>query len=679
MNKNVKSLFEPIQIGNVTIKNRLCIGAMEPTGIIDGLLTCKFKDNLRDFYIERAKDGVGLIIPGMVPVRNMFCNDTIINHPEEFDKLRDLMDEIHKYGTKLFMQIGTFSGRNFVMSQKMISVLERKIPGVNLKENLISADEGAPNVWMPEFKCRALETKEVEDFVEAYAKLALLCKNANVDGVEIHAVHEGYLMDQFTTKYTNHRTDKYGGILENRYRFAVEVVRRIKELCGEDFPVAMRYSVTSKTIDFNVGAVPGEKFIEAGRDMEESEKAIKILEEAGVDMFDADNGSYDAWYWAHPPVYMPLNCNLGDVEHIKKFTTKPVYCAGRMQVIDGAKAVEEGRIDGVTIARQFLADHEFITKVKEDHMEDIRPCISCHAGCLPAATYKGVGCEAEPGLHDDDRGCAICSRTFCEKKYTPVVSENPKKIAVIGGGIGGMQFAMEAAKRGHSVDLYEKSDKLGGAFISACSLSFKEKDKELLEWYKAQLHKSDVNVHMNTEIKDLSALNADKIVVATGAIPRTLSIPGAEKAIGAIDFLLNQELAKETVAVIGGGLTGCEIAYELTLQGKKPFIVEMQDDIVKVLGVCAANSNMLRDLIRYYKIPVYFESTLKEIKDNSIIISTPEGDKEITCETVITSIGYAANNPFDKEAANVHVIGDAKKVGNLKTAIWAADDLALEI
>lgn len=687
MSAKYEAVFSPVKIGSLTVKNRIMLAPMEGTELIDWLAGCRFNEKVHDYYIERAKDGVGLIVPGMVPVRSMIRNKWLHKNPKVFEPVKPLLDEIHQYGAKLFFQLGIFSGRNFTMPTQTAKLVDNKVLGflakpiINMNDNLVSADAGLPNVFMPEYKSRALTTAEVEELVQAYAQCALLCKNAGADGVEVHAVHEGYLMDQFTLPYCNHRTDKYGGSFENRYRFAVEVIRAIKELCGEDYPVSLRYSVTSKTIDFNVGAVPGEAFTEIGRTMEESEKAIKLLEEAGVDLFSCDNGTYDAWFWAHPPVYMPLNCNLEDVKHISRFTSKPVYCAGRMQLETAEAAIAAGEIAGVAIGRQFLCDEQFLTKARAGREQEIRPCISCHSGCLPVATYKGVGVEMDMALHADPRMCALNPRTFCEKKYTGAHTAQPKKIAVIGGGIGGMETAIQAAKRGHTVDLYEKTGRLGGAFIAAAALSFKEKDKELLEWYERELEKSTVTVHMNTEITDLERLAADEIVIATGAkAPRRLQIPGAERAVDAIDYLLDQSKAGRKVVVIGGGLTGCEIAYELALQGKEPVIVELQDDLVKVPGVCAANSNMLRDLMRYYKVPVYLEAKAKEIREGSVLLETKDGDKEIPADSVITSIGYLAGSPFaDKANKHVHVIGDAAKVGNLRSVIWSANDLALTL
>ena len=235
--------------------------------------------------------------------------------------------------------------------------------------------------------------------------------------MEIHAVHEGYLLDQFTLKYVNQRTDEYGGSFENRYRFAVEIVKEIKKVCGQDFPVSLRYSVESKTKGFREGALPGESFTEAGRDMAESEKAAKYLQDAGYDMLNCDNGTYDAWYWAHPPIYMPENCNLEDVAHIRKFVDIPVVCAGRMDPETAAAAIADGQIDGAGFARQFLADQEWVTKLMNDKEDDIRPCILCHNGCFNMCHYKGV--PNDQALSDSLHlaRCAVNAETMQWEKH----------------------------------------------------------------------------------------------------------------------------------------------------------------------------------------------------------------------------------------------------------------------
>ena len=523
-------------------------------------------------------------------------------------------------------------------------------------------------------------TKEqIHEIIEAFAKTAKLCRDAGVDGVEVHAVHEGYLLDQFAIEFFNKRDDEYGGSFENRYRFAVEVVKAIKEACGDDYPVSLRYSVESKMKGFCEGAMPGEDYVEVGRNMEESEKAAKYLQDAGYDMLIADNGTYDSWYWAHPPMYMPENCNLDDVAHIKQFVDIPVVCAGRMDAEVGAKAVAEGRIDGVGVARQFLTDPEWITKMIEDRLEDIKPCICCHSGCFNFSSSKG---HANTQDLKDTMGlarCALNPETMQSGKYNIQPAKKAKKIAVIGGGIGGMEAAIVLAKRGHKVTLYEKTDKLGGVFIAAAAPSFKEKDRDLIAWYNREVRSyPNIEIKLNTEIKDVKSLKADKVIVATGSRARRINVNGAHTAIQAVDYLLGTKPVGERVVVIGGGLTGCEIAYDLYLQGKKPVIVEMMDDLIVTKGICLANTSYLRDFFKTNKVPVHLESSVMQIVDGGVKIRHNDTNtyEHIPCDSVILSVGY---NPAPVETKNVYVIGDAKSVGNLRTVIWGAWDVAMKI
>ena len=443
--------------------------------------------------------------------------------------------------------------------------------------------------------------------------------------------------------------------------------------------MSLRNSVESKLKGFAKGLVPGDDAPEMGRGMEESERAAKYLQDAGYDMLNADNGTYDSWYWAHPPMYMPQNCNLDDVAHIKQFVDIPVVCAGRMEPDVGAQAVAEGRIDGVGIARQFLTDPEWITKLIEDRLEDIKPCICCHAGCFNFSKSKG---HANTQDLTDTMGLARCALnpvTMQSKKYNLKSAKKVKNVAVIGGGIGGMESALVLAKRGHKVTLYEKSGELGGVFIAAAAPSFKEKDRDLIAWYKRELTKYPIEVKLNTEVTDINTLGADEVIIATGSRANRIPVPGIEKGIQAVDFLLGKQEVGENVTIIGGGLTGCEIAYELYLQGKKPTIVEMMDDLIVTKGVCLANTSFLRDFFEANKVPVHLETGLKEIKDGCVVVAGKDGNAfEIPTDSVILSVGYKSA-PLAEKSKKVHIVGDAAKVGNLRTVIWGAWDVCMNI
>ena len=453
MNAKYEALFTPWKVGNVEIKNRIVLCPMGGTSLFGWmeLTGCHFDKEAANFFLERAKNNVGLIIPGIAPLRDTIWGRWLWQNPKMFDELKVFMDEVHKTGAKVFIQLTAGMGRSWAIPDDFAKMHKNKVlrtlikPVINTDHELASPSP-LPARWDPEITTPEMTVKQIHEIIEAFAKTAKLCQDAGVDGVEIHAVHEGYLLDQFTMEWTNKRTDAYGGSFENRYRFPVEVVQAIKAACGRDFPVSLRYSVESKVKDFCVGAVPGEDYVEVGRNMAESEKAAKYLQDAGYDMLNADNGTYDSWYWSHPPMYMPQNCNLEDVAHIKQFVDIPVVCAGRMEPDVGAQAVAQGRIDAVGVARQFLADGEWITKMIEDRMEDIRPCICCHNGCFNFCHYKGHANDQELSDSMGLARCALNPETMQTRKYHLTPAKKVKDIAVIGGGIGGMEAALVLAK-----------------------------------------------------------------------------------------------------------------------------------------------------------------------------------------------------------------------------------------
>ena len=684
MKQEYEALFTPWKIGNVEIKNRIVLCSMGGTSIFGWMEPNHFDKEAANFLLERARNNVGLILPGIAPIRDPMGGRWLYQNPGKFKELKEFMTEFHKTGAKLFIQITAGFGRAMAVNDLMVKMTKNKVLGTLGKpicdmDYIRGSASATPNRWADGVMSRPYTVEEIHEIIDAFAKTARLCQAAGVDGIEVHAVHEGYTLDQFATKYTNQRTDEYGGSFENRYRFAAEIVQAIKKTCGKDFPVSVRYSVVSKTKGFRQGALPEEvDFVEVGRDMAESEKAARFLQEAGYDMLNCDNGTYDSWYWAHPPAYMPLNCNLEYVKHIKKFVDIPVVCAGRMTPEDGAAAVQAGEIDGVGVARQFLTDPAWVTKLMEDREEDIKPCICCHNACFTMARYEGSANDQDLMDAIHMARCALTPQTMQSKKYRIVKTDKPKHIAVIGGGIGGMESALLLAARGHQVDLYEKTDRLGGVFIEAAAPSYKEKDRQLIDWYRRQIERSAVTVHLNTEVTDLKSLNADEIVVATGSKPRKPPIPGIENAMEAIEYLDGKETG-ERVVIVGGGLTGCEIAYDLLLKGKQPAIVEMKNDLIAVRGVCLANSSFLRETFALHKTPVYLETGVQAIRPDGVTLKDKTGKTfDVPCDTVILSVGYEPK-PLAAASRHVHIVGDAEKVGNLRTVIWRAWDVCMKL
>ena len=687
MKKQYEALFTPWKIRDLEIKNRIVLAPMGGTCIFGWMepLGSHFDREAAKLLLKIAKNNCGLVIPGIAPVKDMLGGKWLYQNKKKFKELKEFMDEFHKTGAKFFVQMTAGFGRSMALTAPLAMLANNKVlnklasPIIDA-EYLTAAPSVLPNRWADDVTTREITQKEIHDIVYAFGETARLCMEAGVDGVEVHAVHEGYLLDQFTLKYSNQRTDEYGGSFENRYRFAAEIVKEIKDRCGEDFPVSLRYSVRSMTKDFRYGAMPGEDFTEIGRDMEESEKAVKFLQDAGYDMLNCDNGTYDAWYWAHPPQYMPQNCNLEDVEHIRKFVDIPVVCAGRMEPEAGAKAIEAGGIDAMAVGRQFLADPRWVTRLMHGKEEDIRPCICCHTACFNLTKHNGTANDQDLSESAGMCRCAVNPVSMQSGKYRLRPAKKVKNVAVIGGGIGGMEAARILSIRGHEVDLYEKSGELGGIFIAAAAPDFKEKDKQLIKWLVRQIKKQGVNIHLNSEVTSDNLPEADEIIIATGAEANRIPIPGAaDYAMDATDYLLGKQEAGDNVVIIGGGLTGCEIALDLFRKGKHPVIVEMKDDLIAVKNMCLANTSYLRDCFRTNEVPVYLNAAVKQIEENEVLIEDENKEQvRLPADSVIMSVGYHPT-PLAQEGRHVHLLGDCRKVGNVRSAIWGAWDIAMKI
>ena len=697
MDPKYQSLFTPWKIGNVEIPNRIVQCSMGGTSLFGWMEPSHLDKEAAYFLLNRAQDGVGLILPGMQCIRDAIGGRWLYQNDKMFKDLKVYMEEFHKTGAKLFVQLAAGMGRSMAITKPMIMLLKHPLLGkiaspVADIDYITASASATPNRWYDEIKSRPMTVKEIQDQVEAFAKTSKKLMEAGVDGVEIHAVHEGYLLDQFTISNMNYRTDQYGGSFENRFRFPVEIVQAIKAACGPDFPVSLRYSVVSKTKDWGKGAMPYEKdFKEFGRDMEESERAIKYLADAGYDMFNCDNGTYDAWYWAHPPQYMPDNCNLEYVEHIKKFTDKPVVCAGRMDLVKAAEEIEAGRLDAVAIARQNLVDHEWIHKIKAGKQDEIKPCIRCHNGCFNMAKFAGTPNIQHLGDSMHLARCALNPTTMQHKRYKIVPTRNPKKVAIIGGGVGGMECALVLTQRGHKPVIFEKTNELGGLFLTASAMTFKENDKDLITWYKREIEKAGIEVRFNTEVNDLNTLRGfDEIIVATGSVPRTMpQIKGFEKTLSFTDILKDKKEVGDKVLFLGGGQSSCEAAYDMLLNfGKHPIIVEYAGDLVAAQATCLANTSYLRDAMEYHKVPVYLHSTVTEITGKGCTVKNVQTGETffVECDSVVNGIGFVPTPVGGKTASRkvkgretIHRVGDCVAIGNLRTVIWRAWDVCMKI
>jgi 2-enoate reductase len=669
MQKGQEKLFEPIRIGSAVMPNRI---AMAPMGII-GMVTedgC-FADRAVEYYVERARGGTGLIITGAVKVENeieklkMPTFPCITLNPLHFiTRAAELTERVHAYGSKIFIQITAGLGHN---------------AHPIMLDGQPVAPSAIPNYWEPNVTCRELKTEEVERLVERFAEAAEIAVACGFDGIEIHAMHEGYLLDQFTMSFFNRRTDKYGGDLEGRLTFPIEIVKAIKSRVGKDFPVVLRFSIKSYIKGWNRGGLPGENFEEKGRDLKEGLIAARILQDAGYDAFNADAGSYEAWYWAHPPNYMKHGCYVELTEELKKVVSVPVLMAGRMEIPDlAAQVLSEGKAaDMIVLGRGLLADPSWPHKVKMGQEKGIRPCLGCQDGCL-GRIFEGkpLSCAVNPA----------CGR---EREMTLTPAQKPKKICVIGGGLAGMEAARVAALRGHDVTLYEKGSRLGGHLLEASVPEFKKDEVRLLEWYEAELANAGVKVKLNTKItlEHLKKDNPDVVIVATGSVPKDLDVPGRDKnnVIKAEELLLGRGKAGQDILVVGGGLVGCETALWLAQQGKSVTIVEMLDELMSAgMPQCHANKMMLLDLLDFCKVKSITGAIVSEVTaDGAVLTDKNFRRTEVKADTIVVAIGLREEkglyDSVRKEFPNTYLIGDAMKVRNFMFTIWDAFEVARNI
>lgn len=654
-------LFRPMKIGGLEIKNRYVMEPIGPAGLCDG--DGSYNARGVEYYVARARGGAGLIMTGVTKVENeieaykMPSVPCPTLAPHSFIRTAKVMTErVHAYDAKFFLQLSAGFGRV-------------SMPSTNGQPPI--APSPIPHRWVDGLVCRALTIEEIRTYVRKFAESAAIAREAGFDGIEIHAVHEGYLLDQFAIAMFNQRTDEYGGSLENRLRFAVEIVQAIKARCGADYPVSLRYSLKSFIKDWKVGAMPGETFVEKGRDIPEGIEAAKLLEAAGYDAFNGDVGTYDSWYWNHPPMYQAKGLYLPYNEILKQVLTVPVITAGRMDDPDlAAAAIAAGKTDFVGLARPLLADPELPNKVHAGKPERIRPCLSCQEGCMGRlCSFGQVSCAVNPA----------CGR---EADYALTPALVRKSVMVVGGGIAGLEAARVAALRGHDVTLYERSDRLGGVVIPGGVPDFKEDDHALIRWYEGELRALKVPViHAAVTADTVRQARPEVVIVATGAQPKRLRIGAAENVYTAADVLNGVKDAGARTIVVGAGLVGCETALWLKDRGVAVTLVEMADAILAQAGpLCVANRDMLSGLLAFKQIPILTSSVVVGPAPGGFAVRTGDAQTVVAADSAILAVGYTSDRSLYEAVRNlapeVYVFGDARQVSNIMYAIWDAYEVA---
>jgi 2-enoate reductase len=571
----------------------------------------------------------------------------------------ELADAAHAFGAKIFVQLSAGFGRT-------------AHPHI-LRNTPVSASVLA-NYWDPKIGCREVTTAEVETLIKAFGAAAVLLVECGVDGFELHG-HEGYLFDQFTTALWNRRTDRYGGDLACRLRFPLEVLHEIRKYVGKGFPVQYRFGLKHYIKGLWQGALPGEKYVEAGRDVQEGLSMARMLEEAGFDALHVDAGSYDSWYWAHPPGYHAYGCMVDMAEEVKKAVRIPVISVGRLDHPEVAgRAIARGKADLVAIGRGFLADPFWAKKVEQGQQKRVRPCVGCHDGCMGRLVVgKATSCAVNPA-------------SGREKSYAVSPSEQPHQVMIIGGGVAGMEAARVAALRGHRVALYEKSEQLGGHVTEAVVMPFKASEQRLLEWYRQELDALQVAVYLKSEVTPdfVCREKPGTTIVATGSKPIRLNIPGADRhnVLTACDLLTRKPLQSEKMLVVGGGRVGCETALWLAQQGKQVTLAERLDDLLMAGSpVPWMNRKMLLDLLALNQVKVLTGLSLSQVTDSGAVLVDGGSRREMfPADTVILAVGLEpvqdVYRSLQGRLTNLYLIGDARKAWNMMNAIWDAYEVA---
>lgn len=629
-----ENLFQPIKIGNMELKNRLFVPAMSTlTATPEGASTEQFAA-----YLERkAKGGWGLIITeyfGVAPYVGFFPRMLGIWNDELIETHREVTERVHRAGAKIAAQI-SHSGR-----ETYIAVSD---------ENLV-----APSPYKDVSgtkKPRELKREEIKKIVSMYGDTAANLKKAGFDAVEIYAAH-GYLISNFLSKYSNKRIDEYGGCLENRMRFLLEIVADARKKVGDDYPILVRLSTR--------------EFVPGGLSIAESRVIAERLEQAGVDAIDCSQGIFTVSNNIVEPFRMENGIFVDASEEIKKSVSIPVLTAGRINEANLASNIlRTGKADLIGMGRASLADPDFPKKVQEGRMDEIRYCIGCVQGCI-GGNMRGENCHCLVNPEMD--------REF-ELPDNPV--EKKKRILVVGAGPAGMEAAIVAKRRGHDVTVIEKEERVGGTWNVACLPLYKGELVNLIKWQNDELRRLGVQLHLGTEATpdSIREFHPDEVILATGGKPFIPPIPGADlpHVVQANDVLMQNVQFGKNAVVLGGGSVGVETAEYINYCGSNVTVIEMMDDIL--VGLERETRLMQLAAIKEQQIKVYTSSRVTNISEKTITFL--RDGKDVTLDgidTVVVAAGSRPMNqlvkPLEEMGIKVTVVGDAKKVRNGLAAVY---------
>lgn len=617
-------LTEPIKVGTMNLKNRIVYPPIENLfNNADGSVS----DELLAYYKERAKGGAGLIIVQNSNVdgkasRSAICQLSIHNH-HMIAGLNRLAETIKENGAHAMIQLGHGGRQTSPDSQ----------PGIMDVAPSPIASTAVGVVPRP------LTRPEIVEIEDAFAAAAVRAQMAGFDGVEIHSAH-GYLLYQFISPLSNKRTDEYGGSFENRCRFALNIVNKVRNAVGKNFTVGFRFS--------------GDEYVPGGMTEEEGVKYAKVIADTGhVDYIHVSAATYESMPHLFPIMYYGHGHLRHLAEGVKRVVNNvPIISVGSYNPHTAEKALQDGAADLISMGRAMIADPELPKKVVEGNIDDVRPCIYGNEGCITRIfSWLPIRCEVNPEMGR-------------ERYWKKTPAEVKKKVMVVGGGIAGIEAARVAALRGHEVSLYEKSGELGGHLLEASAPAFKETVRELKDWAVRQAEKGTFKVVMNTEVtKELvKRENPDALVLAVGSLPVMPEGRGCSDATEFRDVLLDKVDVGGRAIIIGGGIVGCETALYLSEEkGKHAVVLEMQDDIL--IGMEGMNRQVLMERLVASGVEVHTGMKVEEMDDNVVTCTSNTGRHKFEGDTVVACTGLESDTAEVESLKGIvdetYVVGDA--------------------
>ena len=628
-------LFTPIKINRMTLKNRIVMPAMASYhAAVNGEVTNK----LIRYHAERTRGGAAMnIVEASYVTRSGNSFDLGLGISDDFmiKGLSKLTAAVHQYDGRIAVQLqhgGRFGNPPVSGKPRMLVSM---VPGLAPSEN-----------------ARVMDTGDIEEIVQAYARAAGRAVEAGFDAVELHGAH-GYLINQFLSPLTNHRDDDYGGSLENRLRFPLEVLAAVRRQVGDDYPVLFRFSMM--------------EFMPGGIDMEQAVCICRAMTDHGVDMLNLSIGIGESVEYIIPPASVPDGWNADRAAVIRKAVNAriPVAVVGRICNRGTAESIiASGKADIVAMGRALLADPFLPVKLAEGRDDEIIPCIGCNEGCT------GMLNECRP------ISCAVNPRTGYEGDYPMEPAVRSKNIVVVGGGPAGCEVALTAAQRGHKVVLFEAGSRLGGMANVAALPPGKGVFAALGTYFAGALARAGVEVRLNTRASAamLRELHADHIVVATGGVPVVPAFCKGTDCVLAQDVLEAKAQAGSKCLVIGGGLVGSETAEFLAEQGKAVTVVELRD-VVAVDMEYKTRQMLIPRLSELGVVCMTETEVLSVCSDGAVRVKTPYVEKTLTgFDTIIVALGYRPDTSLCSDLAEAGLdfvrTGDCKKVGKIINGVW---------